>query len=48
MKPLEFIKPESVQDASRLAQFNGASVLLIAGGTDLLDEIKEGVERPMS
>jgi len=46
MKPLQFINPSSIQEASQLVQTNGVSALLIAGGTDLLDEIKEGVERP--
>ena len=46
MKPLEFVKPGSIQEASQLARSNGASARLIAGGTDLLDEIKEGVVRP--
>ncbi|MDA0769761.1 MAG: hypothetical protein BZY79_02615 [SAR202 cluster bacterium Casp-Chloro-G4] len=46
MKPLEVINPSTVQEASQLAQSNGTPTNLIAGGTDLLDEIKEGVVRP--
>ena len=47
MDPLEFVNPGSVREASQLAGADGASVKLIAGGTDLLDEIKEGFERPV-
>lgn len=46
MKPLEVINPSTVQEASQLAQSNGTPTNLIGGGTDLLDEIKEGVVRP--
>lgn len=46
MKPLQFISPASVHEASQLTRSNDVSANLIAGGTDLLDEIKEGVERP--
>ncbi len=46
MKPLQLINPSSIQEASQLTQSENASANLIAGGTDLLDEIKEGVERP--
>ena len=46
MKPLQLINPSSIQEASQLTQSEDASANLIAGGTDLLDEIKEGVERP--
>jgi xanthine dehydrogenase YagS FAD-binding subunit len=46
VKPLQFINPSSIQEASQLVQPEDASAFLISGGTDLLDEIKEGVERP--
>ena len=45
MNGFEFISTRSVEDASELLA-NGKSTQIIAGGTDLLGEIKQGTTRP--
>ena len=43
MNPFHYSKPDSVQDAVHLA---GPASRFIAGGTNLLDLMKENVTRP--
>ena len=42
MKPLRFSRPDSLQQAGDLLLADTEASLIIAGGTDLLGEIKEG------
>ena len=46
MHPFEYIKPRSITEAIKLRSENPEQTRLIAGGTDILAEIKEGVVRP--
>ena len=46
MKPFEFVAAESLSQASSLILDDPASTRIIAGGTDILDEIKEGLIGP--
>ena len=46
MYGFEYVSAERVEDACELLLRNGASSRVIAGGTDLLGEIKEGTVRP--
>ena len=46
MHGFQFVSAQDVEDAGRLLSANGAAVSVIAGGTDLLGEIKEGTIRP--
>ena len=43
MKPFEFLEPTTVQEATTLLQAGGARARLMAGGSDLLGELKEGI-----
>ena len=46
MRPFEYFEPTTLAEAiSLLGQFNGRASVL-AGGTDLLVEIKEKIRRP--
>ena len=42
MHPFRYAEPQSVAEACRFLKRQGPSALPIAGGTDLLNEIKEG------
>ena len=46
MYGFEFVSAPSVEDANELLTENGRAVSVIAGGTDLLGEIKQGTIRP--
>ncbi|MBM3925948.1 MAG: xanthine dehydrogenase family protein subunit M [SAR202 cluster bacterium] len=46
MHPFEYIQPRSLKDASRLLADDPAHTRPIAGGTDLLSELKDGLLRP--
>ena len=46
MSAFEFVSAQSVEDASQLMTTSGAAGSLIAGGTDLLGEVKEGTVGP--
>lgn len=46
MNSFEFLNAGSPADANRLMKSGGASAKLIAGGTDLLSEVKQGVISP--
>ncbi len=44
MQPFQYIEPQSLSEATALLAESGAHV--IAGGSDLLDEVKEGIVDP--
>ena len=46
MQPFEFLEPQSVEEAVALLAAEPATSALVAGGSDLLSEIKEGVAQP--
>jgi xanthine dehydrogenase YagS FAD-binding subunit len=46
MQPFEYIQPRSLQEASRLLADAPTRARPIAGGTDLLSELKDGLVRP--
>lgn len=46
MRPFEYIEAETIEEAVRLCRTMPGESRLIAGGTDLLTEIKEGVISP--
>lgn len=46
MNGFEFVAAQSVEDAAELLANNGGSARIIAGGTDILGELKEGVISP--
>lgn len=46
MYGFEFVNAQSVDDAGRRLAENGAAANIIAGGTDLLGELKQGTLRP--
>ena len=46
MHPFEYIKARSISEAVKLCSENPGQTKLIAGGTDILAEIKEGVVQP--
>ena len=46
MHPFRYAEPQSVAEACRFLKRQGPSALPIAGGTDLLNEIKEGIAKP--
>ena len=46
MHPFEYINAQSIDEAVKLCSGNPGQSRLIAGGTDILTEIKEGVVRP--
>ena len=43
MRPFEFVEPTTLQDVVRTLQAGGAQTRLIAGGSDLLGELKDEV-----
>ena len=46
MNPFEFVEPESIEEAVSLLTEEPGRVEVIAGGTDLLSELKDGLRRP--
>ncbi len=46
MQPFEFLEPQSLEEAVALLAAEPATSALVAGGSDLLSEIKEGVAQP--
>lgn len=46
MRPFELLRPGSAQEAVALLAKHGSRASLMAGGTDLLVEIKEGIRAP--
>ena len=46
MNPFEFVEPESLEEAVSLLAEGPGRVEVIAGGTDLLSELKDGLRRP--
>ena len=46
MRPFEYVEPRSVQEAVELLAAHPGEAQIIAGGTDLLSEIKDGVVTP--
>ena len=46
MNPFEFVEPESLEEATSLLAAGQGRVEVIAGGTDLLSELKDGLRRP--
>ena len=46
MNPFEYVSAQSVDEAGELLAANGGAAGIIAGGTDLLGEIKQGTVRP--
>ena len=46
MNPFEFVEPESVEEVVSLLREGQGRVEVIAGGTDLLSELKDGLRRP--
>ena len=46
MNPFEYVSAQSVDEAGELLVANGGATGIIAGGTDLLGEIKQGTVRP--
>lgn len=46
MKPFALVRPESLVQASELVRANAAGRELRAGGIDLLDRMKEGLDEP--
>ena len=46
MKPFKFIEAESIAQAIHLLEADPARNRIIAGGTDIMDEVKEGVVSP--
>ena len=46
MNPFEFMEPESVEEAVSLLMDEPGRAEVIAGGTDLLSELKDGLRRP--
>ena len=46
MNPFEFVEPKSVEEAVSLLREGKGRVEVIAGGTDLLSELKDGLRRP--
>ena len=48
MRPFQFLQPRSLDEAVDLLARSPGSARLIAGGSDLLDEIKHGLISPDS
>ena len=48
MTPFELARPNVVAEVGGLLTSNGSATRVVAGGTDLLTEIKEGVIRPQT
>ncbi len=46
MNPFEFVEPQSVEEAVSLLTEGPGRAEVIAGGTDLLSELKDGLRRP--
>jgi xanthine dehydrogenase YagS FAD-binding subunit len=46
MRPFQFVEARSITEAARWLDADSSQHRLIAGGTDLLGEVKEGVVRP--
>ena len=46
MNPFQWAEPQTIEQASALLSKSGGKAVLMAGGTDLLSEIKEGVVEP--
>ena len=46
MNPFEFVEPQSLEDAVALLGEGQRRAEVIAGGTDLLSELKDGLRRP--
>ena len=46
MNPFEFVEPESIEEAVSLLSDEPGRAEVIAGGTDLLSELKDGLRRP--
>ncbi len=46
MNPFEFVEPESLEEAVSLLAEGSGRAEVIAGGTDLLSELKDGLRRP--
>ena len=46
MRPFQFIEPKSLAEAVALLTEGNGEARLIAGGSDLLDEIKDGLIAP--
>ena len=46
MQPFEYVEANSIEDAVALLAAQPGDARLVAGGTDLLSEMKEGVVRP--
>ena len=46
MNPFEFAEPQSVEEAVQLLTEESSGAEVIAGGTDLLSELKDGLRKP--
>ena len=46
MNPFEFAEPESLEEAVALLTEEPGRAEVIAGGTDLLSELKDGLRKP--
>ena len=46
MRPFEYVQAGTIEEAVALCSADPGGSMLLAGGTDLLTEIKEGVARP--
>ena len=46
MKPFVYHQPKSIEDASVLSAKNWQEAMLLAGGTDILGLMKDGIEEP--
>ena len=46
MNPFEFAEPESLEEAVQLLTEEPGKAEVIAGGTDLLSELKDGLRKP--
>ena len=46
MNPFEFAEPESLEEAVQLLTEESSGAEVIAGGTDLLSELKDGLRKP--
>jgi xanthine dehydrogenase YagS FAD-binding subunit len=46
LRPFEYLEPQSMDEAVALLSAASGAAMPLAGGTDLLDEIKEGIAAP--